>query len=437
MATVYVARKIGAAGFERLVVIKRVHRHLLANTEFCNMFRDEARICATLRHPNVVPVTDVVESEGELFLVLDYVESLSLSALLKAASSRAERIPPALLVRILADTLAGLHAAHEAVDLRGQRLELIHRDVSPQNIIVGLDGSSRLIDFGIAKAASRISVTHSGALKGKLRYMAPEQIRQLPLDRRADVFAAGVVLFEALTGEKLFTGEDEGDIVLGILALELPAPSSRVPDLPVALDAVVARALARDRRERFQTAAEFQDALEHAVGAAPPREVTRLVERYGGAQLESLRASVQATLEGGPRSGQALDVARPELRTDGSLLTTETERPPYGSTTRASWRALAVLALAGVAIAAFMLGLTRPRPVAMQAPAPDVSASAPAAAPTVSATSSSLATASATAIPPPASAAPPPEPTARPRKTERPRPLPEYDVRRKNPYGPP
>src|SRR5262249_45360540 len=157
----------------------------------------EARVCSVIRHPNVVPMIDVVDADGELFLVLEYVESLSLTELLRAAHDAQRPLSPAVVARIMADALAGLNAAHEAVDLRGVRLDVIHRDVSPQNIIVGVDGSSRLIDFGIAKAASRISVTNSNVLKGKLRYMSPEQIRQKTLDQRSDIFAAGAVLFEA------------------------------------------------------------------------------------------------------------------------------------------------------------------------------------------------------------------------------------------------
>ena len=175
MATVYVARQSGAAGFERLVVVKRVHPHLLANREFSDMFRDEARLAAMLHHPNVVAVTDVVESEGELFLVMEYVDSVALSTLLKTSVDKRERLPPPVVVRILVDALAGLHAAHEAIDMRGNRLEIIHRDVSPQNVIVGSDGSSRLIDFGVAKARHRLTETKSGSLKGKYGYMSPEQ----------------------------------------------------------------------------------------------------------------------------------------------------------------------------------------------------------------------------------------------------------------------
>jgi serine/threonine-protein kinase len=296
MATVYVARKVGAAGFERLVVVKRIHQAFVRNREFVDMFREEARICSTIRHPNVVQIFDVVESEGELFLVLEYVESLSIRALVTAARDSGEALPPNVVVRVVADALAGLHAAHEAKDLRGNRLDLIHRDVSPQNIIVGVDGSSRLIDFGIAKATSRVSVTTSGVLKGKLGYMSPEQVRRRPLDRRADLFAAGVVLFEALTNRRLFDGEDEGDIVLSILIADIPAPSTLVPGLPAALDDVVTKALARDPDERYQTAAEFQEALERALPPARARDVTRTVERYGAVAFEERRSQLAASL---------------------------------------------------------------------------------------------------------------------------------------------
>lgn len=162
MARVYAARQIGAAGFERLVVIKRVHQHLLTSREFRDMFRDEARVASLIHHPNVVPVIDVVEWEGELLLVMEYVDSSALATFLKVVNRAEVRIPPAVAVRIITDTLGGLHAAHEVVDMRGVRLELVHRDVSPQNILVAADGSSRLIDFGVAKARHRITQTRSG-----------------------------------------------------------------------------------------------------------------------------------------------------------------------------------------------------------------------------------------------------------------------------------
>jgi serine/threonine-protein kinase len=211
MATVYIARQLGAAGFERIVVVKRVHRHLLGNREFYDMFRDEARVASIIKHPNVVPVIDVVEvqqPERELFLVMDYVESSSLATLRKAAHEDKSRIPVPILARILYDVLMGLHAAHTAIDMQGRPLGVVHRDVSPQNVIVGVDGSTRLIDFGVAKASHRLTETKSGSVKGKYSYMAPEQARGLEVDRRTDIFAAGIMLHECLTAKRLFRGEN-------------------------------------------------------------------------------------------------------------------------------------------------------------------------------------------------------------------------------------
>jgi len=298
MATVYVARQSGAAGFERLVVVKRVHPHLLSNREFSDMFRDEARLAAMLHHPNVVAVTDVVESEGELFLVMEYVDSVALSTLLKTSVDRKERLPPAVVVRILVDALAGLHAAHEANDMRGNRLEIIHRDVSPQNVIVGSDGSSRLIDFGVAKARHRLTETKSGSLKGKYGYMSPEQAKAQPVDRRADLFSAGVVLWETLTGARLFRGDNEFDTIRRIAEEPVPAPSALAPAVPRGVDAVVMKSLARDRNARFQTASEFIEALEAACLPAPTRDVGAVVRKLCGDRLDSRRSTLHDMLEG-------------------------------------------------------------------------------------------------------------------------------------------
>jgi serine/threonine protein kinase len=338
MATVYVARQVGAAGFERLVVVKRVHRHHLGNKDFVDMLRDEARVASMVRHPNVVPVIDVVETErgsnvgmpGELFLVMEYVESTALSTLLKTAAQQGERIPPAVAVRVIADTLAGLHAAHEATDMRGETLHVVHRDVSPQNVLVAVDGASRLIDFGVAKAAHRLTETRSGSLKGKLAYMSPEQAMGLPIDRRVDIFAAGVALHEALTGRRLFQGENDFDTMRRIAEAPVPDPSSLVLSLPRALDPVVQRALERDPSERFQTAAEFLEALERAVVPAPTREVAAVLNRFCGDRLAERRDQLSLALAG---KGSVSDSFRisPEMIAEtinpaqGRLLMRETE----------------------------------------------------------------------------------------------------------------
>jgi serine/threonine protein kinase len=298
MATVYVARQVGAAGFERLVVIKRVHRHHLGNREFYRMFLDEARVASLVRHPNVVSVIDTVEEGGELFLVMEYVESCALSTLLKTVAHEQDRLPPAIACRIMADTLAGLHAAHEATDMRGQRLELVHRDVSPQNVIIGVDGGSRLIDFGVAKAAHRLTETRSGSLKGKLAYMSPEQAMGKEVDRRVDLFAAGVALHEALTGRRLFQGENDLDTMRRITEMPVRDPSSIAPGVPRSLDVVVQRALVRDPNGRFQTAAEFLEALEGAIQTAPLREVAAYMHSKCGDRIDERRIRLKEIVEG-------------------------------------------------------------------------------------------------------------------------------------------
>lgn len=299
MATAYISRKTGEAGFERLVVLKRVHPHLLEDPSLRDGLRDEARLAASIHHPNVVPVEDVVEAAGELCLVMPYVESLSLGELVARASEagKPRGIPAAIASRILLDVLAGLEAAHEAKDLRGEPLAIVHRDVSPRNVLVGSDGEARLIDFGVAKAEGRVTRTASGIMKGTLAYMAPEQLRRREIDRRADVFAAGAVLFEALTGERLFDGKDEADVLIGVLADEIPALSGRVLGATAALDEALAGALARDLDERFPTAQAFAEALERALPPAPAREVASLVERLGAAELEARRASIRVFLD--------------------------------------------------------------------------------------------------------------------------------------------
>lgn len=298
MAVVYAARQLGAAGFERLVVVKRVHRHLLGNKDFFNMFRDEARVAALIHHPNVVAVSDVVEAEGELLLVMEYVEGSSLSTLRGAAREEKLKFPIPVALRIAVDTLAGLQAAHDALDMRGNKLDLVHRDVSPQNILVGVDGSSRVIDFGIAKARHRLTETKSGSLKGKYSYMAPEQTRGMPVDRRTDIFAWGVVLHEMLTGERLFRGENEFDTMRRIWEMPIPNLSQVNPAVSPALDAVVQRALARNVEERFSSANEALDALEKAGAIGSPRDVAAFIDKAAGERMRERRRALHGMLEG-------------------------------------------------------------------------------------------------------------------------------------------
>src|SRR5580698_9928205 len=226
-ATVGIAVYRGAAGFERLVVVKRMHRKLARDREFSAMLLDEARLASSVRHPNVVPVIDVVRTEDEIVLVMEYVEAVSLADLIAGVrASPLGRLPIAVVSRILVDALTGLHEAHEATDLRRQPLGIVHRDMSPENVIVGVDGSSRVIDFGIAQARSRLAQTRAGMVKGKSAYMAPEQVDGQPVDRRCDVFSSGTVLWEALTGARLFDGKDDFDAMRLVMSAPVRPPSS-------------------------------------------------------------------------------------------------------------------------------------------------------------------------------------------------------------------
>jgi serine/threonine-protein kinase len=286
MAVIHLGVLSGAVGFARTVAIKRLHPHFARHPEFVAMFVDEAKLASRIRHPNVVAPTDVVASDGELFLVMDYVLGESLGGLLQAARRSGTRVPPAVAVRIAADALFGLHAAHEATDEHDEPLRIIHRDVSPENILVGADGVARVLDFGIAKATVRLQSTREGQLKGKLRYMPPEQLQDRELSPRGDVYSASVVLWETLTGRRLHIAKSEAGIVNKILNESVPAPSRLLSDVPEHLDAVVLRGLSKEASERFATAREMAIALERALAPAPAREVADWVRQLMGDELD-------------------------------------------------------------------------------------------------------------------------------------------------------
>ena len=283
MASVHLGRLLGAVGFSRTVAITRLHPHLARDGEFANMFLDEARLAARIRHPNVVAVLDVVHDAGELLLVMDYVQGESLSRLGRAMKPGG--IPPRLAVTVVTGVLHGLHAAHEATTEQGEPLHIVHRDVSPQNVMVGVDGVARIFDFGVAKAAHRAQTTQDGSIKGKISYMAPEQLLSEAVDRRADVYSAAVVLWEALTGERLFEGENQGRVIRKVLDEPVPLPSSVTPGLPKALDQAVMRGLERDLEKRWQTARDFAAALEQCTPAASATQLGEWVESIGGSSL--------------------------------------------------------------------------------------------------------------------------------------------------------
>jgi serine/threonine-protein kinase len=285
MATVHFGRLLGPAGFSRTVAIKRLHPQFAKDPEFVAMFLDEARLAARIQHPNVVATVDVVALQEELFLVMDYIRGESFSRLMRASRKREIDVPLGVISSIIVGMLHGLHAAHEARDERGQPLSVVHRDVSPQNVLVGVDGVARVLDFGVAKAAARIQITRDGQMKGKLSYMSPEQLQGKIVDRRTDIFAAGIVLWEALTGRRLFDAEEAAEILRMIVNEEIPPPSAVVPSIARGVDEIVMRALSRDLGTRYETARQFAIALEEAAPLASPREVGEWVELVAGDTL--------------------------------------------------------------------------------------------------------------------------------------------------------
>jgi len=300
MAAVYLARQTGAVGFGKTVAIKRLHPHLAKDPYFAKMFLDEARLVSRVQHPNVVPILDVVSTDTELFLVLEYVRGETLSGLMRAARKKNEKIPVPIAAAIVAGMLQGLHAAHEAKDEMGKPLNIVHRDVSPQNLMIGADGASRVLDFGVAKAASRMQTTREGQLKGKIPYMAPEQLNG-EVSARTDVYAAAIVLWEALTLARLFRGETEAQVLHLVMTKDAPAPSTLNPDVPAALDEVVLKGLSRDATKRYATAREMAVAIEAAVPIATPMKVAEWVDGLIGQTLAA-RDAVRAEIESGSHS---------------------------------------------------------------------------------------------------------------------------------------
>ncbi len=295
MATVFLACRLGAGDRPRVVAVKKLFEQYAKQPEFVTMFLDEAHIAARIRHPNVVATHEFLRVPGSLAIVMDFVLGVSLLDLWAIHHDRGTFPPADVTATILCDVLEGLHAAHEAEDDRGQPFGLVHRDVSPHNVLVGKDGTSRVIDFGIAKAAGRLQITEAGVMKGKFAYMAPEQIRARGVDRRVDVYSSGIVLWEALTGRPLFPPNEDGldgeqFVQRGTRDVPPPLPSSLNPDVPPGFDSIVRRALAFDPERRFSTAREMADALRDVTELAPSGAVAAWVSELAGSRLRELEA---------------------------------------------------------------------------------------------------------------------------------------------------
>lgn len=282
MAVVHLGRMLGQAGFSRTVAIKRLHPQFAKDPSFVAMFLDEARLAVRVQHPNVVAPLDVLVADGEVLVVMEYVAGDTLARLQRSAVSLTQPPTPSMVVSIMSNALHGLHAAHEALSEDGRPLHIVHRDISPQNIMVGTNGMARVLDFGVARAAIRSQATSNGEVRGKLAYMAPEQLEGESLDCRVDVFAAGIVTWELLTQRRLFNPDKPGESMARIVRGRVPPIRKYVPSVPPELDQAVLKALQREPRDRHQSARAFAVALERACAPASPSEVADWVKRVGG-----------------------------------------------------------------------------------------------------------------------------------------------------------
>jgi serine/threonine protein kinase len=265
MAELYLAKQTGLKGFEKVLAIKRILPHLTQDTEFINMFINEAKLAALLSHQNIVQIFDLGNVDGIYYIAMEYVMGKDLRTMLRKRKERKTRIPVELALTITSRMCSGLDYAHRKKDLSGNDLNIVHRDVSPQNILISYEGEVKIVDFGIAKAASSGSETKAGVLKGKLAYMSPEQAWGKPIDRRTDVFATGVVLYEMLAGERPFKATSDFDLLEKVREAKLDPPSKLNPEVYPELEAAVMKSLSKDPTDRYQTTSEMEMALETLI----------------------------------------------------------------------------------------------------------------------------------------------------------------------------
>lgn len=297
MADVFLSVARGQMGFNKLAVIKRLRQALAEESAFRNMFLDEARLAARLSHPNIVHTYEVGEQNGVYFIAMEYLEGQSLNKVLKESLRRKEIIEPEVSVRVVADALAGLGYAHELRDYDGRPLSIIHRDISPHNIFVTYDGHTKLVDFGIAKAALSSTETEVGVLKGKVAYMSPEQAMGQRIDARSDLFAMGIVLWELLAQQRLMTGESAANTLHKLMNEPIPRLSTVLPQIDPTLEMLVARALEKDPNLRWQSAAEMRAALESWLADLPhptrQEDVSRRMLSLFGTVREEIQRQIQ------------------------------------------------------------------------------------------------------------------------------------------------
>jgi serine/threonine-protein kinase len=356
MAEVYLARQAGAAGFEKRVCLKRILPHLARDKQFVDMFLNEARLAASLDHPNIVSIFDLGEANGNYFIAMEFIDGPSLRAVHKRAADLNELLPIPELLKIISMAAGGLEYAHNLCDADGNALGLVHRDISPDNILVHRNGSAKVVDFGIAKAANSSGHTRTGTLKGKVAYMSPEQLRGEPLDRRTDVFALGVVLYEMVSGRRPWDAVSDVALIGKIVAEDAPPLGELRPDAPRELLNIVDRALAKDRGQRHQSCAELQADLEALlVGMSQTITQPRIAdfvrayspEAQSNGGIDSTDQSIQAVEDEMNGTGAApplvSDGARAGSRDPGTLML---DRPIQGKSRALVYGLGAFLAIA-------------------------------------------------------------------------------------------
>ncbi len=358
MAAVHLGRMVGPMGFARTVAIKCLHPQFAQDGEFAMMLLDEARVSARIQHPFVVQTLDVVAEGGELLVVMEYIHGESLAKLARRARDQGRRIDPEVAVTIVTQVLYGLHTAHEVSDDTGRHLGVVHRDVSPQNVMVGADGIARILDFGVAKALGRAQTTREGQIKGKLAYMSPEQFQSGIVDRRTDVFAAAIVLWELLVGQRLFHGDDPKITIGNLLRCKVDAPSSGVAGVDPALDSIVLKGLASEPSARYATAEEMARALEAWRPAVSATRVAAWVDSLCHEELSIRRARIAEVERSGSISKVVLRPDEPAEETKSTHTSSAriTVAPPRS---RRGWTWMAPLAIVTLIVA--YLGLLRPR----------------------------------------------------------------------------
>ena len=346
MAEIYLAVHHGLSGFRKLVVIKRLLPHMAERHEFVEMFLDEARLAARLNHPHVVATTKIGTSGGHYFLAMDFIDGLPLNRVLVRAQDQSQRLAPEVVAKIVSDALAGLHYAHDAIDFDGTPLGVVHRDVSPHNLMVGYDGITKVLDFGIAKASLQEHATRTGLIKGKFAYIAPEQATGDDLDRRADIWSVGVVLWEALAGRRLFKGKTDVGTLQETLSKPIPSLLEIHTDIPRELAEICDRALQRDPDERYLTALAMKQALDEWLASRSYRgsheEVGRVIgELFDGEHRDQRRLLKALTRFSDDERGAMRDLGTLSTAVslpDGVSLSTSASRltPASASVSRAS-----------------------------------------------------------------------------------------------------